>query len=84
MRQTMLGFPDMNKPTLYTDASETTVSAMLLQDESSRQREENFKPIYFLSHRLSESQRKWHINEKEAHAIVHGLHTLINMHYLAS
>ena len=52
----LLAFPDPNKPyILYTDSSDLVVGACLSQkcDKSGIE-----KPIYFLSHKLSESQRK--------------------------
>ena len=59
----LLVYPDSNKPyVLYIDASDTCIGACLTQDGDE-------KPIYYLSHKLSKSQCKWSVVEKEAFAI---------------
>ena len=72
----LLAYPDMNKPyILYTDASDVAIGGALCQevddDEESMQIPgvNNEKPIYFISHKLSDTQRKWSTIEKEAFAI---------------
>lgn len=58
----LLVYPDSNKPyPLYTDASATCIGACLTQDCDGDE-----KPIYYLSHKLSNSQCKWSVVEKEA------------------
>ena len=82
----LLGFPDINKPfTLYTDASDTCIGACLTQPIDDEELEEipnvvNEKPIYFLSHKLSDTQTRWSTVEKEAYAINYALQKLD--HYL--
>ena len=71
-----LAFPDMSREyTLYTDASTDCIGAVLTQDLGRGQ-----QPIHFLSHKLSQTQRKWPIVEKEAYAIYYALQKLD--HYL--
>lgn len=76
----------MNKPhTLYCDASDTCIGACLTQPCETDVKEiyrvnNNEKPIYFLSHRLSKTQQKWPVIEKEAFAIHYALQKLD--HYL--
>ena len=61
----VLAFPDMSKPfILYCDASDTTFGAVLTQKFN-----ENERPIQYMSQRLSTTQRKWPILQKEAFAI---------------
>ena len=68
----LLVYPDSNKPyTLYTDASDTCTGDCLTQDCDG-----NEKPIYYLSHKLSKSQCKWSVVEKEAYAIHFALQKL--------
>ena len=82
----LLAYPDVNKPyTLYTDASNTCIGACLTQNCTSDKNQlygvaNNEKPIFFLSHRLSRTQEKWPIIEKEAYAIHYALQKLD--HYL--
>ncbi|MCG8078877.1 MAG: DDE-type integrase/transposase/recombinase [Candidatus Thiodiazotropha taylori] len=81
----MLGYPDPNKPyVLYTDASNDCIGACLTQpndDFAGRDPElKNEKPIYYLSHRLSDTQTRWSTIEKEAFAIHFALQKLD--HYL--
>ncbi|KAK7501761.1 hypothetical protein BaRGS_00007192, partial [Batillaria attramentaria] len=72
----LLAYPDTSKPyVLYTDASDSCIGACLTQECDGEE-----KPIYFLSHKLSESQKKWSTIEKEAFAIHYALQKLD--HYL--
>lgn len=77
----MLGYPDLSKNyILYTDASNDCVGAVLVQPcdekDSILPNVPNEKPIYFLSHKLSASQQKWSVIEKEAFAIKYALEKL--------
>ena len=76
----LLSFPDQRLPyTLYTDASDKCIGACLTQvlEESGSKVE---RPIYYLSHRLSDTQTRWSTIEKEAYAIYYSLQKLD--HYL--
>ena len=74
----LLTYPDPNLPyTLYTDASDHCVGACLTQVSEIDGVE---KPLYFLSHRLSDTQTRWATIEKEAFAIYFALKKLD--HYL--
>ena len=65
----VLAFPDPTKPyILYTDASENCIVGLLAQECPDGER-----PLQYLSHQLSKSQRNWPIIEKEAYAIVFAL-----------
>ena len=80
-----LAYPDVNKQyTLYTDASDTCVGACLTQPIDGEDEVipgiRNEKPIYYLSHRLSDTQCRWSTIEKEAFAIHFALQKLD--HYL--
>ena len=76
----LLVYPDINKPyILYTDASDKCIGACLAQEVEGPEGVEQ-KPIYFLSHKLSKTQMKWPIIEKEAYAIHYALGKL--HHYL--
>ena len=81
----LLYYPDPNKGyVLYVDASDTCIGCCLAQpvDENSddgAQENPYFKneqPIYFLSHRLSKSQCKWPIIEKECFSMVYAIEHL--------
>ena len=80
----LLAYPDPNKDyRLYTDASDRSIGACLTQqvyDQSEKREIE--KPIYFLSHKLSNTQTRWSTIEKEAFAIHYALQKL--NHYLHS
>ena len=81
----MLGYPDPNRPyVLYTDASNDCIGACLTQpcddQDGSDPNFRNEKPIYYLSHRLSDTQTRWSTIEKEAYAIHFALQKLD--HYL--
>jgi len=81
----LLAYPDLQKPyVLYTDASDTCIGACLTQPCEDSGIEipgtRNEKPLYFLSHKLSDSQTRWSTVEKEAFAIHYALQKLD--HYL--
>eukprot|EP00745_Piridium_sociabile_P008697 TRINITY_DN158_c0_g1_i1.p1 TRINITY_DN158_c0_g1~~TRINITY_DN158_c0_g1_i1.p1 ORF type:complete len:1374 (-),score=188.80 TRINITY_DN158_c0_g1_i1:1054-5175(-) len=81
----LLAYPDTRKPyVLYTDASDTCIGACLTQQQEYKGLESGTEmievPIYFLSHKLSDSQKKWSVVEKEAFAIHYALQKLD--HYL--
>ena len=54
--------------TLYTDSSEAHIGTVLTQDTRHGE-----QPIQYLSHKLSDTQQKWSIVEKEAYAIYYDL-----------
>ena len=71
-----LAFADQTlEYTLYTDASDGCIGAVLTQDQGQGE-----QPIHYLSHKLSDTQRRWPTIEKEAYAIVYALQKLD--HYL--
>ena len=77
----LLNYPDLSKPMiLYTDASDQCIGACLTQPCPNKDGpvpgipEEI--PIYFLSHRLSETQQRWPVIEKEAYAIMYATQKL--------
>ena len=77
----MLAYPDVNKEyILYTDASDTTVGSVLVQEVEGEvwiPGIPNEKPIYFLSHKLSPTQIKSYSTiEKEMFAIYYSLQKL--------
>ncbi|CAC5415434.1 unnamed protein product [Mytilus coruscus] len=81
----LLAYPDLTKRyTLYTDASDDTIGACLTQpcndNEEVLYGVKNEKPIYFLSHKLSDTQTRWSTIEKEAFSIHYALQKLD--HYL--
>ena len=77
----LLAYPDTRKSyTLYTDASDTCIGACLTQRTFDEEGQEVEKPLHFLSHRLSPTQRRWSTIEKEAYAIHFSLQKLD--HYL--
>ena len=81
----LLAYPDPNKPyVLYTDASQSCIGACLTQSSDDGvlpiPNVQNEKPIYFLSHKLSDTQTRWSTIEKEAYAIHYALQKLD--HYL--
>jgi hypothetical protein len=63
----ILALPNMKNPNfeLYCDASDTAIGSVLCQKEDSID-----KPIYYFSHKLSKSQQKWSIIEKETYSLV--------------
>ena len=68
----LLTYPYPNKSyVLYIDASDTCIGACLTQ-----QCEGDEKPINYLYHKLSKSQCKWSVVEKEAFAIHFALQKL--------
>ena len=65
----ILKLPEMGKPfALYTDSSDYAIGAVLCQFEDGVP-----KPVHYLSHQLSKTQRKWPILEKECYSIVYAL-----------
>ena len=65
--------PDPNKPyKLYTDACDYAVGGILVQETS----EGVEKVIEYISHALSETQRRWPVIEKEAYAVVYAIEKL--------
>ena len=78
-----MAYPDTSKPyTLYCDASGTCIGACLAQPCEENEKKiygvkTSEKPIYFLSHKLSNTQRKWPpIIKKDALAIFYSLSKL--------
>ena len=68
-----LAYPDVNKPyVLYCDASDLCVGACLTQ----RSDEGEEMPVYFISHKLSDTQKKWATIEKESYAIFYAVQKL--------
>ena len=65
---------------LYADASDTCIGACLTQPceeaEAVIPGIKDEMPIYFLSHKLSKTQQKWPVIEKEAYAIAYALQKL--------
>ena len=78
----VLAYPDLNKPyNLYTDASNFAIGACLTQTHFDQDEGRDVeRPIYFLSHKLSDTQSRWSTIEKEAFAIFYALQKLD--HYL--
>ena len=78
----LLGYPDPEKNfyILYTDASDYCVGAVLVQPCDDQEKYipgvPNEKPIYFLSHKLSDTQRRWSTIEKELFGITYALNKL--------
>lgn len=77
----LLTYPDLSRPmVLYTDASDRCIGVVLTQSCPDRDGpvpnipEE--VPVYFLSHRLSETQQRWPVIEKEAYAIMYAVQKL--------
>ena len=68
----LLVYPDSKKSyTLFTDASDTCIGACLTQECDGKQ-----KLIYYLTQKLSRSQCKWSVVEKEPYAIHFALQKL--------
>ena len=67
----------MNKPyILYTDASDFSIGACLVQKQLDNTGVEIEVPIYLLSHKLSDTQTRWATIEKEVYAIHYALQKL--------
>ena len=65
----VLAYPDYEKPfKLYCDASAIGVGATLCQEVNSM-----IHPIAYASRKLDETQKKWHITDREMYAIAWGL-----------
>jgi hypothetical protein len=57
----VLAYPDPEKPfVIGTDASDFAIGATLQQDHG-----KGLQPVAYLSHKLSEAQRKYPVHEKE-------------------
>ena len=66
MQAPILHLPSFSQPfQLFTDASDSSIGALLTQEVDGV-----YKPIYYLSHHLSNTQQKWPIIEKECYSIV--------------
>ena len=82
----LMAFSDPSKDyVLYTDASDSAIGACLVQTSDDEEGEvipivPNEKPIYYRSHKLSDTQTRWSTGAKEAFAIHFGLQKLD--HYL--
>ena len=75
-RSTVLSVADYNEPFhIQCDASEYAVGACVTQRDSSGEE----RPIVFASSKLSDTQRRWSILEKEAHAVVYTLQRFDHM-----
>ena len=69
-----LGYPDITKPYIvYCDASDKCIGACLTQLVNGQTDVAVEKPIYFLSHKLSDTQTRWSVIEKECFAIHYAL-----------
>ena len=77
-----LAYSDLTRAyNLYTDASDYAIGAFLTQTlyyEDKGKEQEN--PIYFLSHKLSDTQTRWSTIKKETYAIHYALQKV--NHYL--
>ena len=68
-----LAYPDVKKAfTLYTDASDLCIGACLTQKSDDGEE----IPVYFISHKLSDTQTRWSTIEKEAYAIFYSVKKL--------
>ena len=64
----VMAYPRTDRPyKLYTDASDTCVGGILVQDDKAGVE----KVVQYISHQLSNTQRKWSTIEKEAYAVVY-------------
>ena len=69
MDSPVLHLPEAGKSlVLYTDASQSTIGAVLAQEVSGIH-----KPTFYLSHHLSDTQPRWPIIEKECYFIIYAL-----------
>ena len=69
-----LGYPDITKPYIvYCDASDKCIGACLTQLVNGQTDVAVEKPIYFLSHKLNDTQTRWSVIEKECFAIHYAL-----------
>ena len=72
-----MAYPNTNKPyKLYTDACDYAIGAILVQDDD----EGVERVIHYVSHQLSELQKKWATIEKEAYAVIYALQKLRNFY----
>ena len=68
-----MAHPQLNKPyILHTDASQYSLGAVLVQEDS----EGIERPIQYISAQFSPAQRSWCVIEKEAYAVVYCLKKL--------
>ena len=66
----VLAYPDFSKPfALFTDASDDCIGGALTQVND----DGVYRPIHYLSHKLSDTQTRWSVIEKELYAIVFSL-----------
>ncbi|CAM5117757.1 unnamed protein product [Natator depressus] len=73
MSDPVLRAPAFDKPFLVTtNASELGLGAVLMQEGPNQE----FRPVMFLSKKLSERESHWSISEKECYAIVYTLEKL--------
>jgi transposase InsO family protein len=66
----VMAYPDPHRPyKLYTDACNYAIGGILVQvDQNGIER-----PIQYISHQLSSTQRKWATIEKEAYAVIYAI-----------
>lgn len=71
----LFAYPDLNKPyNHYIDTLDSTIGALLMQNQFDEVTEKHIENLlYFLSHRLSDTQTRWSTIEKEQFAVVYGL-----------
>ena len=68
MSEEVMAYPRTDRPyKLYTDASDTCIGGILVQDDDQGVE----RVIQYISHQLSSTQRKWSTIEKEAYAVVY-------------
>ena len=69
----VLAYPQTDKPyKLYTDACDYAIAGILVQEDGAGLE----RVVQYVSHQLTEAQRKWCTMEKEAYAIVFCLNKL--------
>ena len=69
----VLAYPQTDKPyKLYTDACDYAITGILVQEDGAGLE----RVVQYVSHQLTEAQRKWCTTEKEAYAIVFFLNKL--------
>ena len=79
----LLIYPDLSKlMVLYTDASDQCIGVCLTlpcpEKEGLVPGIHEEIPIYFLSHKLSHTEQRWPVIEKESYAIIYALQKLDN------
>lgn len=71
MEECMLVIPDFTRPfVICCDASECALGAVLLQSDRDGKSVTDMRPICYASKKLSDTERRWSSNEKEAYALV--------------